>query len=134
VDLGAVMQAIGDRLDTVSGLRVFAYPPGSVTPPAAIVSFPASVTFDATYDRGMDELSLPVVVVVGRPTERSTRDLLAVYCDGSGASSVKYVLESGTYQAFETVRVTGIEFDVVAIGGVDYMAAVFDLNIEGRGA
>jgi hypothetical protein len=105
-----------------------------VTPPAAIVSYPQAYTFDATYGRGMDRLSLPVVVVVGRPTERQTRDNLAVYCNGSGAKSVKAVVESGTYTAFHMVRVEDIEFDVVSIAGTDYMAAVFTLDIAGAGS
>lgn len=134
MDLGEVMQAVSDRLDTIDGLRCFPYPPGTVSPPAAVVSFPDTITFDETYGRGMDRMTLPVVVVVGRPTDRSTRDALALYCNGSGASSVKAVLESGAYSEFHTVRVTGIEFDVVSIGGTDYMAAMFDLDIAGQGS
>jgi len=119
MNLGEVMDAISTRLDSINGLRCFAYPVPTVTPPAAVVSYPDTVTFDETYARGMDRMSLPVVVVVGRPTDRSTRDLLAAYCNGSGASSIKAVVESGTYSAFDVVRVEGIDFDVVTIGGVD---------------
>lgn len=134
MDLGNVMDEISTRLDTIAGLRCFAYPPPTVVPPAAIVSYPETLTFDETYGRGMDRLSLPVVVVVGRPTDRATRDNLSLYCDGSGASSVKAVVESGTYAAFHTVRVEDIEFDVVTIAAVDYMAAIFSLDIAGSGA
>jgi hypothetical protein len=134
MDLAAVMQAVADRIDTISGLRCFAYPPGTVTPPAAVVSYPEAYDFDATYGRGMDRMSLPVVVAVGRPTDRSTRDLLAAYCAGTGASSIKAVVESGTYSAFHTVRVESIEFDVVPLGGTDYMAAIFTLDIAGSGS
>lgn len=134
MDLAAVMDAISNRLDTITGLRCHPYPPGSVTPPAAIVSYPEGITFDATYARGMDRMTLPVVVVVGKPTERSTRDKLGAYCNGSGAASVKAVLESGTYAACDTVTVRGAEFDVVSIGGTDYMAALFTLDIAGQGA
>lgn len=129
-----VMDQIATRLDTITGLRVYAWPPGTVAPPAVVVSFPDSYTYDETYGRGMDRLSLPVVVVVGRPTERQTRDNLARYVAGSGAASVKAVLESGTYSAFHTVRVTGVEFDVVTIGSNDYAAALFTLDIAGSGA
>jgi hypothetical protein len=133
VDLAAVMQAVSDRLDTIAGLRCHAHPPGTVTPPAAVVSYPDTYTFDETYGRGMDRIKLPVVVVVGRPTDRSTRDHLAAYCNGSGASSVKAVLESGTYTAFDVVRVAGIDFDVVTFAAIDYLAAIFDLDIAGKG-
>lgn len=135
MNLANVMDQISTRLGTISTItgRCFAYPPPTVSPPAAIVSYPDTYTFDETYGRGMDRLSLPVVVVVGRPTERTTRDRLAGYCDGSGVSSVKAVLESGTYTAFHMVRVESVDFDVVSIGGIDYMAAAFTLDIAGSG-
>jgi len=134
MNLAAVMDAVAARLQTVSGLRVFAYPPGSLTPPGAVVSYPETYVFDETYGRGMDRLKLPVVVVVGKVSDRAARDQLGAFCDGSGASSVKAVLESGTYTAFHTVRVESIEFDVVTIAAVDYMAALFDLDIAGSGS
>jgi len=134
MDLSDVMDALATQLDTIAGLRVHAAPPGTVTPPAGIVSFPERIAFDGTYARGMDQITLPVVVVVGRPTDRSTRDLLAAYVAGSGASSVKAVLEAGTYTAFDTVRVVGAEFDVVTIGATDYLAATFSIEISGSGS
>jgi len=134
MDLAAVMDQIDARLGTITGLRHYAFPPDAVLPPAAVVSYPDTLTFDETYGRGMDRMTLPVVVVVGKVSDRTTRDLLAVYCAGSGASSVKAVVESGTYAAFHTVRVMSIDFDVVGIAGVDCMAALFDLDISGQGS
>lgn len=134
MDLADVMDEVAARLGTIAGLRVHAHPPGSVTPPAAVVSYPDTYTFDETYGRGMDRMTLPVVVVVGKASDRAARDQLGVYVDGSGAASVKQVLESGTYTAFHTVRVVGAEFDVVTIAAVDYLAATFDLDIAGSGS
>lgn len=134
MDLVAVMDEIGDRLDTIDGLRVFRYPPDSITPPAAVVAYPDSLTFDETYGRGMDRLTLPVVVVVGRQSDRASRDNLGRYCDGSGSASVKAVLESGSYTAFDTLRVMSVEFDSVTMAGTDYVAAMFDVDIAGSGA
>jgi hypothetical protein len=128
------MDQVGDRLDVIDGLRVFRYPPPVVTGDAAIVSYPDEYTFDATYGRGMDTMTLPLVLVVPRPTERTTRDRLAGYCDGSGSKSVKELLESGDYAAFDSLRVAGITFDVVSIGGTDFAAALFDLNLAGSGS
>ena len=133
MDLALVMDELAARLATIEGLRVHAQPIGSVTPPAAVVVYPEEVTFDATYGRGMDRMRLPIVVVVGRPYDRSTRDALAGYCAGSGAQSVKAVIESGAYLAFDAVRVENIDFDVVPIGAIDYMAALFTLDIGGQG-
>lgn len=136
MNLADVMDAVAERLSVIDGLagRVFAYPPAAVTPPAAVVSYPDEYTFDATYGRGMDRMTLPVALVVGRPTDRSTRDRLAGYCDGSGVSSVKAALESGAYSVMDTLRVVSVSIDAVSIGGVEYAAALFELDITGPGS
>ncbi len=134
MNLADVMQALADRLDTISGLRVFGYPPNKITPPAVVVTYPETYTFDAAYLRGMDRLEVPVVVLVGKVSDRASRGTLGAYCDGSGASSVKAILESGTYTAFDTVRVAKAVFDVISIAGVEFLAATFICDITGRGA
>lgn len=134
MDLADVMEEVAGKLSAINGLRVFAYPPDNLAPPAGVVSYPESYEYDGTYGRGMDRLKLPVVVVVGKPTDRSTRDRLARYCDGAGAGSVKVAAQAGPYVACDTVRVESVEFDVVSIGGTDYMAALFTLDITGPGS
>jgi hypothetical protein len=133
MNLAAVMQAVADRLTTISGLRCFAYPEAQLSPPGAVVLYPESIRFDEAYQRGMDRMRLPVLVVVGKVSDRSARDQLAAYCDGSGAASVKQVLESGTYTAFDVVTVVDVEFDVATLAGTDYLAANFTLDIAGKG-
>lgn len=131
-----VMDDIARRLDTIMGLRTYEFPPDKIEPPAAVVSYPDDYTYDGTYRRGADRMTLPVVAVVGRSSDRAARDLLSVYVDGDGPSSFKRVLESPdlpAYTALHSVRVTGAEFDVVTIAGVDYVAALFDLDILGSG-
>jgi hypothetical protein len=132
--LADVMEEVAARLGSIDGLRVFPHPADSVSPPAAIVSYPETLTYDETYGRGFDRMTLPVVVVVGKPYDRSTRDLITRYTDGSGGSSVKAALEAGTYASCDGIRVTGVEFDVVSIAGTDYVAAQFDLDIAGSGS
>lgn len=134
MDLQAVMQQISDRLTTISGLRCFAYPPDNFEPPAAILVAPDSVTFDATYGRGSDELALPVLLLISKVDDRSAWKEIAAYCNGTGPKSVKAVVESGTYTAFGLVRVADIEFDVVTWTGVDYLSAKFNLDIDGPGS
>lgn len=134
MDINAVMDQIGTQLDTISGLRVYDYLADSVAPPAAIVYFPQELEFDQTYGRGMDRLTLPILVVVGRVSDRASRDKLVAYANGSGSSSIKAVVESGTYTAFHTVRVTMVEFDIARINEVDYAGALFMLDIAGQGA
>lgn len=133
--LGDVMDEIAVRLRQAPSLagRTFAYPPATVTPPAAIVSYPSAYTFDATYGRGSDEMTGTVVVVVGNPTARPSRDALTKYLDGSGPESVKELVDGDDYVACDGVRVTGADFDVYSIGGTDYLTAVFQLDIAGPG-
>lgn len=136
MQIGDVMDEIAERLRLAPSLtgRTYAYPPGSVTAPAAIVSYPTGGTFDETYGRGMDRMRGVVVVVVGRPTERQSRDLLTKYMDGSGAESVKALLDGDDYDSCDSVRVAGWDTDVYTIGATDYLTAVFDLDIAGQGA
>jgi hypothetical protein len=134
VILADVAEQISAQLDTIAGLRSFAFAPDKVAPPAAMVTWPEDITFDQTYQRGCDRMTLGVVVVVARPNDRSALDRLGVYCDGSGPSSVKAVLESGAYSAFDAVTVQSAEFDEFEIGGTIYPGALFRLDIIGDGA
>lgn len=134
--LGDVMDEIAARLDTIVSLtgRTYAWPPGTITPPAAFVAYPGPGTYDLSYQRGADQCDGSCLVLLGRPTERSTRDLLTGYADGSGTESVKAVVDGdGTYASCDSVTVTGWDVDVVSVGGTDYLAVVFTLDIIGRG-
>lgn len=136
VNLSDVMDEIAERLRTIDTLagRVYAWPPGTITPPAAFVAYPGPGTYDLSYGRGVDRTEGSCLVLLGRPTERSTRDLLTLYADGSGAGSVKTVVDGdGTYASCDSVTVTAWDVDVVTVGSMDYLAVVFTLDIVGRG-
>jgi hypothetical protein len=136
MNLDTVITQVATQLDTITGLQIYDFPPDQAYPPCAIVAWPDSYDFDLTYGRGGDRMSLPVVVLVGKVSDRAARTNLAAYCDGSGASSIKAVLESASaaYTAFHTVRVESVTFDVISMAGIDYMAALFTLDITGSGA
>ena len=135
MDMGACMQEIADRLDTIAGLRVFGWPPDKPPPaPAAVVTYPETLTFDGAYARGMDKMDPSVVALVGKVSDRTARDRISEYAAGSGDKSFKAVIESGTYTTFDSVRVTAIAFDIVAIGAIEYLSATFTLDIVGEGA
>ena len=134
MNLAAVMDEMAVELDTIDGLRVFAYPADSVVPPAAVIGYPETITYDTTAGRGVDTLVFPVWVLCGRVTDRTARDLLGVYLDGSGAKSVKGVLLAGKpWTAMSSVRVADATVEVVTIAGIDYLAAVFTVNVYGSG-
>lgn len=135
MNLNNVADELAAALDTIAGLRVFGYPPPTVTPPAGIVSYPERVDFDATYGRGMDRIAdWPLMVVVGKATDRAARERIYEYASGTGANSVKAVIEAATYTSLADVRVASVEFDVVSIAAVNYIAAIFHLEIAGGGS
>lgn len=132
--LNDVMDEVAEVLGAITGLRVFGYPPPTVSPPAGIVSYPESIDYDQTYGRGMDRISgLPVLLVVGKATERSAREKVAGWAAGSGPNSVKAVLEAHEWTSCDVLTVTECIFDVVTIAAIDYLAAMFSLDIAGSG-
>lgn len=135
MNLADVMDEIAAQLDTIDGLRIV-IDDEKVVVPCAMVAMPSNYTFDETYGRGSDKMTLPVVVLVSGVVPRTVRKALGAYCNGSGASSLKAVLEAADagYTEFDSVRVTGITFDVYSTGAVDYPAAIFDLEITGHGS
>jgi hypothetical protein len=133
VNVAAVMDALGVRLEEIGGLRVYPYSADRVTPPAAIVGWPEPITYDGTLARGLDSMTFPVWIVVGRVDARSARDTLAAYLDGSGTSSVKAALDGGTYTACDSVRVSTAHVESVSIAGTDYLAAILDVEVIGQG-
>lgn len=126
-DIGAVMDAIGTALDGIAGLRVYDFPAASATPPFAVVDLPEQINFDASMKRGYDRCTLNVVVGVANVVDRAARDKIATYAKGSGATSVKTVLEAAGIG--ESLRVTGVQFRTVQFAGSMFLGAVFSLDI-----
>lgn len=95
--LNDVMDELAARIDGIDGLRVHAFPADNVAPPAAEVVYPESYEYDATYGRGSDRLTVPVIVTVGRASDRASAINLGAYADGSGPKSIKSAIEGATY-------------------------------------
>lgn len=134
--LADVMDELADILTAIPSLsgRSYGWPRVDVTPPAAVVDYPPAIDFDATYRRGQDRLTFSVVVIVGQASDRAARDNLSTYVDGSGAESVKQVLESVTDpQAFDSLRVVSADIDDEPIGDIEYLTATFEVDVVGPG-
>ncbi|TCO64950.1 hypothetical protein [Actinocrispum wychmicini] len=137
MNLAAVMDEVGSKLEKVPGLRVRAYNADSVAPPAAIVLLPEEITYDETYARGSDSMTLIVDVLVGKASDRASRTTLAEYADGSGVKSIKRTVDnsdSNRYRSCDTVTVRKCEFPVASMGGIEYLMASFHVDITGPGA
>lgn len=132
--LNDVMDEIGLVVGQLTGLEAFSWPAADVPGQAVLVSYPESIDFDQTYGRGEDTITdLPVMVVIGQPTERETREQAAKWTDGDGVTSVKTVLEAHTWQSCDDVQVVDAKFVVIAIAGVPYLSIMFSCNITGSG-
>lgn len=129
LNVNAAMDAIGTRLRTISGLRVYDHPADSIAVPAAIVSHPDTVTYDTTYGRAADMAVFQVTVIVGKVSDRVSRDQLEEYRAGVGAKSVKTVLDGDLGAVIKTGRVTQASALTLTVGGVEYAAATFDYEV-----
>ena len=135
MDLDLVAGELATALGTIGGLTVPEWGVQRVTPPFALIPLPEEITYDAGYGRGADQIGdWPVMVLVANPTRPEARREIATYAAGSGPKSVKAAIDAHTYTACDSVTVVRAEFDVVKYAGVDYLAAMFHLDITGRGA
>ncbi|MDG4762430.1 hypothetical protein [Micromonospora sp. WMMD710] len=137
MDVQAIADELGDALKTIAGLTVPEWGVQRVSPPFALIPLPdgEGITYDLTYGRGGDRIEdWPVLVLIDRPARPESRRAIAAYAAGSGSKSVKQAIEDHTYTSCDTVRVTSCEFDVVSYHAVDYLAAMFHLDITGKGA
>lgn len=132
--LDLVMDEAAEVLEQITGLRVFPFPAPSIVAPAGYVSYPASIDFDETYQRGTDQYTdLPMVLLAGKPTEISSRNTIAEWVASDGARSVKALMEAHTWTSCDDLTVTSAEFDVETVAGVPYLAAMFKATVVGPG-
>lgn len=129
LDLNSVMDAIGVRLQTITGLRVATYPSDAANPPQAIVSLPETVEYDTVMGRGADRVVIPITVLVGKVSDRAARSLLGQYVSGTGAASVKTAVDGDLGGTAHTARVTAATISIVTIQAVDYLGASFEVEV-----
>lgn len=121
-------------LKTIAGLRVT--PWGTqVRVPAALVTLPESVNFHQTYGTGSTRIvDMMVLVLTGKPDERTAVSKLMPYAAETGPNSVKAKLEGYAWTTLDVMTVTSVDFDVVSYESTPYLAAMFHLDIAGKGA
>jgi hypothetical protein len=125
LDVNATMDAIGVRLATISGLRVYDYPADSVTVPAGVVGLPELVVYDETYRRGLDMATLDVHVLVSKVSDRASRDAISGYL-----TTVKAAVDGTLGGAVADARVAEARSNTITVGGVDYLAVSFTVEVR----
>ena len=119
------------NLAAIRGLRTSALVPDQVNPPIAVVTLD-SITFDESYQRGLDQYRFTVVVVVGRVAERSAQNNLDAYLAPSGSTSIKAAIEADRTLGgkAQTLRVTEAQGGQPAVvGDVTYLTATFTVAV-----
>ena len=126
-----IRTGLATNLATITGLRTYSYIPDIINPPVAVAG-PASVEYDAAFNRGHDNLLWDVVVIVSRADEKAAQDALDGYCDGTASTSVKTAVESDPTLggAVINARVTDMtSYQSLAVGETQYLAATFRISI-----
>lgn len=137
MDLYAVMTEVATQLKTITGLRAYAWHQGTVAAPAALVGWPDRADYGQTYQRYQTRVpDLPVLLVVGKASERIAAKRLGEYVADTGAKSVPATIlaRAGSWTSCDVVNVAWVGFPAVALAGVDYLGAEFHLDVVGRGA
>jgi hypothetical protein len=129
-----VMDEIGGRLDEIDGLVTAPFAATSVAiVPAALISLPATGTYDLTYGRGMDAVTLEIFVLVSTNVDLAARNALSPFISGSGTKSIRAKLASKGWQSCDAVRVTGFTSARIKLAANTYLAAVFSADVTGKG-
>lgn len=123
IDLNPVMDAIGVRLLTISGLRVYDYAADSISVPAAVVALP-TIEFDVTKARGVDRGTFPVHVLVSRVSDRASRDKANTL-----VGSVKTAMDGTLGGIVHAARVVDTTYSEMQVAGVDYLAATVNVEV-----
>jgi hypothetical protein len=125
--ISTIRTGLATRLATISGLRTSATIPDNVNPPIALVQ-PISVLFDSTFNRGMQQYTFHVQVIVGRVDERTAQNNIDAFCSSTGLKSIKLAIEGDKSLGgivFDT-RVTELRnYGQVTISDVVYLSAEF---------
>lgn len=114
------------NLATVSGLRVSAYFPDQINPPMAIVDT-VRVDFDSSFNRGSDEITFDVVVVVNRASERAAQQALDAYVPQIKAAVQADETLGGA--AMSLIVTNAERYTQLAVGDLTYLSATFAVRV-----
>lgn len=132
----AIMQGIETRLETISGLQVFYYSPGSITPPTAIIGLPSIPNYFLTFGRGHWSISPTVTVLVSAAMDKTGQEALAAYANHTGSLSIAAAIDGdGTLGGIvEYCNVTDFRpLGMEEVGQVGYYGGIFGLEVGAQG-
>jgi hypothetical protein len=121
-----------NRLATISGLKTYESIPDSVNVPGAIVG-QLDLNFDYTFNRGYDQATCTILLIVGRMSESAGQAKLDGYLASTGSTSVKAAIEADKTLsgAVQTLRVTTATAGSVQVASIDYLAYRYVVELIG---
>lgn len=131
-----VRNGLQTRLQTITGLRVLDTVPDSVNIPtqgAVAVVGMLDLNFDFAMNRGADQATCSILVIVGRMNESTAQDRLDGYLASSGATSIKTAIEADKTLggAVATLRVTQATSGMITIANIDYISYRYEVTLIG---
>ena len=131
-NVNGVRDALKSNLQTITNMRVYDTIPDIVTPPCAVVG-QLDFTFDIDNQRGLDQASVDVFVIVQRISERTGQDKLDNFLAGSGNGSIKTAIESDRSLGglVDTLRVITAESGTYTSGDQSFLSYRYNVTIWG---
>ena len=120
-----IRQALADALASIYGLRVSATMQDAPNPPVAMV-YPDLITYDLNANRGADEYSFVILVIVGRAADRSAQNNLDRFA--VGPDSVKTAVERDRTLGgvVNTCRITEMRnYQQLVVGDTAFLSVEF---------
>jgi hypothetical protein len=131
-NIPGVRDALKNNLQTITNMRVYDTIPDIVTPPCAVVG-QLDFTFDIDNQRGLDQASVDIYVIVQRISERTGQDKLDTFLAGSGNGSIKTAIESDRTLGglVDTLRVISAESGTYTSGDQSFLSYRYNVTIWG---
>lgn len=129
MNVTAVMEQLATALAAIDGLRSSGYPvpAGEINPPQVYVDFP-QVDYNQTYQAGLSQLTVPVVLLVAATVTRASSEKLTRYLANTGPDSIRAALDEHDYDpavidSVEVLSFTPFGFEERADAG--YLGGTF---------
>lgn len=130
--IATVRDALGDALETISGLTASRYVPDQVVGPIAVVRR-GRVNYDIVFARGADEWQWFIDVYHARTAEQTAQEYLDALCEPSGSGSLKTVLETAsvaTAAGADYIRVrTASEVNTATVANTTYLTVTWEVEV-----
>lgn len=137
MNIDDVRDGAARALKTIAALTAYEYLPDAPVLPCAVVGLPTRV-YDLTFSRGVDRLTLPVIVLLARGVDRYDSKLLNGILAGDGPLSIKAAIEAdrtlgGACSGARVTQANPVEETLGGQTGSNYVGYRFEVDVVGRG-